>query len=377
MKILAMVGTILMLAAASAYAQDTVKIGVITAFTGKYAPLGVGNRNGLLLAQEKINKEGGILGKRVELIIHDDEGEPAKSGPLAKKVITEDKVVAIIGSTAVVATHAIAAVTEAARIPHIYPNPAVSIWKGPRAEGRRFSFHTVPANALDAERVAEYLTHELKVKRVGIIYDANEYGTEGNAVLTATLKRIKGPSVVASEKYQAEDRDLTPVVTKIRNAGAEALVIWGTLPTPAVIVRNAKQIGWNVPVVGSTGLGSPKFIELAGEAANGVVFTSTLRYGRPLPEEAELFNLHIEKYKTPPSIFAGFAWDALFLLKAAMERAGTTTDPIKIRDALENLRGYKGVVGEYNFSPQNHNGLSTKAIVMIRIKEGKWTPEER
>lgn len=357
----------------AAQGAEVWKIGLITATTGKYAPLGTGNLNAIMLAEELVNQEGGIKGKKVKVIFQDDEGDPAKSAALAKKLVAEEKVIGVIGPTSVVSTFPVMEEAKKAGIPHIYVHPVKRFWKDPK-EGSKYSFHTVPGNDLDAEAVADYLIKKLKVKKVGILHDANEYGTEGAKLLTEELKKLKGPEVVATEKYQEGDRDLTAVLTKIRNREAEALVVWGTLPTPAIIAKNMRQLGYNVPFVGSTGIASRKFLELAGDAANGVVFTSSLRYGGPLPEEKQFFDMYVKKYKTAPTIFAGFGWDAFFLLKRAIETA-KSDDPNDIRDALENIKKFRGVVGEFNFSPTDHNGLSVDSIVFIRVKDGEWLPE--
>jgi branched-chain amino acid transport system substrate-binding protein len=132
-----------------------------------------------------------------------------------------------------------------------------------------------------------------------------------------------------------------------------------------------RQIGMNIQIIGAQGMATPDYALVGKEAAEGTVFTSPLNYGNPLPEEKMLFDNYLIEYKKPPSPFAAHGWDAFMLVIEAIKRSNST-DPDKMQAALENLKGYKGAMGVFNFSPDNHDGLSLDAVSYIKVKEGKW-----
>lgn len=358
-------------AAQSGKSDDPIKIGVITAASGKYAPLGQGNITAIRLGAKMINEQGGVLGRPVEIVFHDGEALPDKSTQLAKKLIKDDKVVAIIGCASVVASFAISNVANQYKTLHVYCAPQTSIWK--RGEKiYKFSFPTAFGNGLDAKAVAKYL-YKLKVKRVAIFHDSNQYGTEGATLLKKELVKDNKVKIVALEKYQKSDRDLTAVLSKIKAEKPQALVIWGTMPVPPIIAKNMKQLGMNIPIIGSQGACTPAYIRVAGTAAEGSVFTSPLNYGKILPHEQKFYQAYLKEYGKPPSPFAAHGWDAFWLVIETIKKA-KSTDSIKMQAALENLKNYQGVMGTFNFSPQEHDGLNLEAVDLVMVKGGKWVP---
>ena len=352
-----------------AYVEETIKIGVITAASGKYTPLGQGNITAINLAAKMLNKQGGVLGKKIEILFHDGEALPDKSSQLAKKLIEEDKVPAIIGCASVVASYAIANVCNKYGVVQVYCCPQTAIWK--RADKiYKYSFPSTFANNLDAKAIANYL-EELGISKVAIFHDSNQYGTEGGNLLKKELIKGGKVNIVAMEKYQKSDRDLTAPLTKIKMKGPQAMVIWGTMPTPPIIAKNMKQIGMNIPIIGAQGMATPAYIKVAKEAAEGTVFTSPLNYGNPLSDEKILFDNYQAEYGKPPSPFAAHGWDAFMLVIESIKRSNST-DPDKMQASLEKLKGYKGVMGEFNISPDNHDGLTLDAVSYIKVKDGKW-----
>lgn len=352
-------------------AQEPIKIGVVTAATGKYTPLGQGNITAINLAAKMLNEQGGVLGRKVEILFHDGEALPDKSSQLAKKLIEEDEVSAIIGCCSTVASYAISNVANKYGVLHLYCCPQSSIWK---RQGKiyKYSFPSTFVQTLDAKAIAHYL-EGLGISKVAIFHDSNQYGTEGANFLKEELIKGGKVKIVAMEKYQKSDRDLTGPLTKMKMKGPQTMVIWGTMPTPPIIAKNMKQIGLNIPIVGSQGIGSPAYIKVGKEAVEGTVFTSSLNYGNPLPYEKILFDNYQAEYGKPPSPFAAHGWDAFMLIIESIKRSNST-DPDKMQAALEKLQGYQGVMGEYNFSPDNHDALVLGAVDFIQIKDGKWVP---
>ncbi len=188
-----------------------------------------------------------------------------------------------------------------------------------------------------------------------------------------------GIEVILKESFGAKDTDTTAQLAKIKAAGPDAIVCWGTNPGPAVVAKNAKQLKIDIPLYQSHGVGSPKFIELAGDAANGnmlptgkILVTSLLDNSDPQKKILEDYQKDYQnKFSGNVSGFGGYAYDAVNLLAGALKGSGG--DQQKIRDNLEATKGYVGATGEFNFTPQDHNGLSPDAFVMVEIKNGTWT----
>ncbi|MCL5958785.1 MAG: ABC transporter substrate-binding protein [Chloroflexi bacterium] len=351
--------------AAKAPAGEPVKIGAVVPFTGRYAPLGEPIKKALELAQEKINSEGGVAGRPMQFIIYDDEADQAKSTQLADKLISQDKVVAIIGPIPTANAQAVSVIAERARVPELYANPTSAIW-----QGKKYIFEINHDDSMQAQAVINYLSKKLGKKSIGILHDANPYGTNGAQVVKQLAEKA-GLKVATVEKYAGEDRDVTPQLTKIKNSGAEALVLWGVNPVPAIAAKQLRQLGSSIPVIGSDALYSPVFIELAGEASEGVNSVTALNTDKPDAEETVLVNLYKAKYNSLPPVFAGMGWDAAFIFKGAIEKAGGKTDPDSIVQGMIGL-DFAGTMGKRKFTAQDHNGLNADSLVIAQVKGGKW-----
>ncbi|MCL5959894.1 MAG: ABC transporter substrate-binding protein, partial [Chloroflexi bacterium] len=223
-----------------------------------------------------------------------------------------------------------------------------------------------------AEAVINYLDKKLGKKNIAILHDANPYGTFGQQVVKATAEK-RGMKVTTIEKYGGEDRDVTPQLTKIKNSGADAMVIWGVNPVPGIAVKQLRQLGSTIPVAGSDAFYSPVFIETAGsEAAEGTVSVTALNTDTPDAEQAALLTPYKAKYNAVPPPFAAFAWDGINLFKAAIEKSGGKTDSDSIVQGLLAIKGFKGAMGTRNFTEQDHNGLSADSLTIAQVKGGKW-----
>ena len=188
-----------------------------------------------------------------------------------------------------------------------------------------------------------------------------------------------GIEIISDETYGPKDTDMTAQLTKIRGSDAQAIICWGTNPGPAVVARNVKQLGIKLPLYMSHGVSSKKFIELAGDAAEGIILPS----GRVIvanqlpeidPQKKALLNYvnnYKKHYKVEGDHFGGHAYDAIMLIKGAMERGGET--PAAIRDQLEKTEKFAGIGGTFSYSPPDHAGLTSDAFVLVQIKKGDWT----
>ncbi len=354
------------LAAPAAQAAKTWKIGAILSTTGYYAALGGPERDAITALAGIINQRGGILGRKIQVIFEDDEGVPAKSAMLAKKLIYQDKVIGIIGPSFTAGAMAAGPVCEQAKIPMVFMTPTKRVWKG-----KKYIFHVTPSSNLDAVVIAHWLADRLKVKRVALLHGPSQYDMIVARLVARQVKKNPKLTLVAEEKWSKGDKDMTPYLLKIRRKKPQAIVIGGSAFGPAVAVRNMRDLKMNIPIICTSGTAQRRFLELGGKAVNGVYVTSRLVYGNPLPEEKLIFQVIRKMYKVDPSSFHANGWDAMLVMAEAIKRG--RGNPVKMRDAIEGLKNFKGAIGTYNMSPKDHNGLTTEAVVMLKIKNQNWS----
>lgn len=357
---------------------DPIVIGAIVSATGPGAALGEQERNVLKMQQEIINANGGILGRPVKIVIEDDKSDPKEAVTAANKLLTQDKAVALIAATTSSSTLAVKEITAQKGVPQMAMAAANDITDKAPME---WIWRTPQKDALAVERALDYIANGLKVKKIAVLHDENAFGSSGNAEI-AKQAPAKGLEVVAAESYKTNDTDMTAQLTKIKGAGPEVLVVWGTNPGPALAAKNMKQLSMAIPYVGSHGIANKTFIDLAADAAEGVVFPG----GRLLvpssitdPKQKEVTEAFIADYNKAyganPNPFAGYAFEAISLLADAITRAGST-DAAAIQAALNSTTGFPGPDGIYNYTPTNHDGLVADDMIMVKIQGGTWVIAE-
>lgn len=354
------------------WAKEPYKIGGIFAITGGASFLGDPEKKSLQMVVDEINKNGGIDGRQLEAIIYDSEGDPTKAVLHANKLISKDDVIAVIGPSLTPTTLAIVPIFETAKIPLISCAAGIKITDPVKP----WVFKTAQSDVMAVKAVYEFMKKR-NIKKVGILTVEDAFGESGKEQLLKQAKDF-GIEVIQAETFGGKDTDMTPQLTKIRTAQPQAIICWGTNPGPAVVAKNVKQMNLDIPLYMSHGVASPKFIELAGEAANGIILpTGKILVTNQLPDsdsqKVVLLN-YIEQFEKlfnmPVSGFGGYAYDAMNILARAM--AGTDGNREKIRDGIEKVTGHVGVSGTFNFSPEDHNGLGADAFVMVQIVDGKW-----
>ena len=363
---------IALLMASSAWALEPIKVGGLFAVTGPPSFLGEPERNTAQMVVDEINKAGGIKGRILQLVVYDTQGDATKAVQAATRLIKEDKVNAIIGPSTTGDTMAIIPIVESAGI------PLISCAAGSKITDpvKKWVFKTAQNDSLAVARIYEYL-QKRKISNVAILTVSDSFGSLGREQLRIQAKNF-GISIISDETYGPKDTDMTVQLTKIRGSGAQALVCWGTNPGPAIIARNAKQLGLAIPIFMSHGVSSKKFIELAGDAAEGIMLPSgrvivadllpkTDRQKKSLIAYVNDYKKH---FKVEGDHFGGHAWDAMMLLKGAIERGGDS--PEGIRKELENTRNFTGIGGIFSFSNQDHAGLTKDAFVLVVIKNKDW-----
>ncbi len=353
-------------------AKSVYKIGGIFSSTGRASFLGDPEKKTMEMMVDQINAAGGIDGVMLEAVIYDSEGDPGKAVSAVNKLLHKDKVLAIIGPSTTPTTLAIVNFVEKAKVPLISCAAGIKI----TTPVKPWVFKTAQSDLLAVAAVYQHMKDK-GIKKIGVLTVSNSFGESGKHQLLDQAKDF-GLEVVQDESFGAKDTDMTAQLTKIKSQGPDAIVCWGTNPGPAVVAKNAKQLKIDIPLYQSHGVASPKFIELAGDAAEGIMLptgkilvTSLLDAADPQKGILESYEADYKaKYNSNVSGFGGYAFDAMNLLTGALK--GTGGDKAKLRDNLEATRNHIGVTGEFSFSAKDHNGLSPDAFVMVEIQNGTW-----
>jgi branched-chain amino acid transport system substrate-binding protein len=363
--------------AAGGGSGDPIKIGGVFSASGGAASLGKPEMDTLKMMADKVNAEGGINGRKIEVISYDDKSDQNEAVIAIKKLIEQDKVAAVIGGTISGNSLAMIPQAEKAKIPFI----SVAASKNINKPVKKYVFKTAQGDDVVIPRVVDYLKAQNLTKVAWLNVD-NPYGSSGKEEFDM-LAKGSGIEIVSSEVFEATVNDAKPMLTRVKQKNPQAIVIWGTTQESAVVTKNIRELGIQVPIIESHGIGNKKFIELAGQAANGVIFpVGRLLVADQVPADSKqktvldsYAKMFKEKYGYEPSTFGGHAWDAFEILVTAMKTAGD--DPEKIREAIENgTKDFVGVTGSFTMSAQDHNGLKSDSLAIIEIKDGKWVLKE-
>jgi branched-chain amino acid transport system substrate-binding protein len=357
---------------------DPVVIGAIVSATGANAPLGEPERNVLQMMEAQINASGGVLGRPLKVVIIDDKTDAKEAVTAANRLMDQEKAVAVIAATGSASTLAVKALTAEKGLPQLAMAAANDITDKAPME---WIWRTPPKDALAVQRALHYVSKTLKVTKIAVLHDENAFGASGAAEIEKRVGEF-GLQVVAVESYKTNDTDLTAQLTKIKGSSPEAIIVWGTNPGPALAAKNMKQLNITVPFVGSHGIANKTFIDLAGPAAEGVVFPAgklVIPSSITDPAQKKVVDAFVAayqaKYGSAPNTFAGHAFDALSLLVAAITKAGGT-DAAAIQTALNQTQGFPGTGGLYNYSATDHDGLVVGDMIMVKISGGAWVLAE-
>jgi len=362
-----------LLAARPAAAADTIKVGAILAVTGPAAFLGAPEAKTLEMLAAQVNAAGGVKGQKIELLVKDSAGDAEKALSLAKQLVEEEKVFAILGPSTS---------GESMKIKQYLEDNATLLLSCAAAEAittpvLKWVFKT-PQNDANAVR---WIFGDLKKKgitKIGVLHSNTGFGKAGKGQLEKLAPEF-GIEIAIAEEYDKAAVDLDAEVTKLKAKEVQAVVNWSIEPAQSKVPVSMRKLAWGVPIYQSHGFGNIKYAEAAGPAAEGILFPA----GRLLVVDA-LADAHpqkalLSKYqkdyeafaKEAPSTFGGHAFDAFTLLVKAIEVGGA--DREQARAALENLKGFVGTAGVFSFSPTDHNGLGMDAFDLLTVKNGKFT----
>jgi len=373
-----LLGAVFLLAmGAAGEASDPIKLGAFFDLTGPSAAIGTPTKLVAEMVVKKINGEGGIGGRPLQLVIADDEGDPTKAALIAKKFIEADKVTAIIGPTRTDTGMAAKPIIEQNKVPTfmcVGGDPVISV------PPFQWTFKSPQRTSVAVRKTFAYLQKK-GIQKIAIITSADGFGRDGKNWLDK-LAPEHGLKIAIGESFQATDSDMTAQLVKIKAASPEAIICWTIGKAGSIVAKNVRQLAIKTPLFQCHGLPDPIYIKLAGEASEGNAMPSTkLMVAGQLPASdpqkktiLEFIRLYTEVYKYdqqfPINTHSGYAWDAIYIVANALKKAGT--DNQKLRDAIEATKGYVGVSGVYNLTPEDHNGLGTDSMVMVRIEKGQW-----
>jgi branched-chain amino acid transport system substrate-binding protein len=359
------------------FAADTIRIGAILSVTGPASFLGAPEAKTLEMLAEDINAKGGINGRKLELVIKDSGGSPEKAISFAKQLIEEEKVFAIIGPSTSGETMAIKNIAEEGKTILLSCAAAEDI-VNPVA---RYVFKVAPKDSYAAARIFRQMK-KMGISRIGVLSSNTGFGSAGKKQLEK-LAPEHGIRILISEVYDKAATDLTAEATKLKAKGVQAVVNWSIEPAQAIVIKNARQIGLNVPIFQSHGFANIQYAKAAGAAAEGVIFPASRIVVADVladkdPQKALIMaykKAYEAKFKEDVSTFGGHTYDAMLILARAIKEAGTDRD--KARKAVENMRGLVGTAGIFNFSPVDHNGLGIDAFAMLTVKNGRFAVLEK
>lgn len=360
--------------AGMAGAADPVKIGSVLSVTGGGAFLGGPEKNALELMVDQVNRAGGVRGAQIQLTVYDDASDTSKSVLATRRLMEQDGVLAIVGPGASNNALAVLPFAERARVPLL----PIAVHKEISTPVKPWVFQS--ANLIDQE-IGKILDHlkRRNLARFAIIHVSDARGVTGKDELVRQAPSY-AMKISAVEAFGPEDVDVTSQLARIRETDAQAVVCVVASSVSAIVAKNFRQLGMTQPLVMGTGFANIKFVQLAGDAANGIVFPGyKIGIAEELPDSDPMkavilrFKKDYEaRFKEPANIFGAFAHDAFSMLKIAMERAKQLTRA-DVRDALEaNIKGFTGASGIYTFSPTDHNGYSLDGLVMLEVRNQQF-----
>ena len=356
-------------------AGNEIVVGASFELTGNVANYGKSTLSGLQMAIDETNKAGGVNGKKIRLVQSDNKSEPAESGNAVTKIVTQDKVVAVVGPATSGCVAAAEPVVTGAKVPLIAPcatAPGITLNKD--GSVKQFIFRACFIDPFQGQVMATFADKTLHVKKVAILFDSSSDYSKGLAeVFQKTLEK-NGGQVVAKEAFLAKDIDFKAALTKIKASNPEALYVPGYYEEVSKIVKQAREIGLNVPMMGSDGWDSPKLAEIAGPAAlNNCYFSSAFSSDDKDPGVQKFIKTYKDLNKKDPDVFAMQGYNAGLVLVNALKTAGTT-DGTKLAAALAATKDLSVASGKFTYD-KNHNPI-TGAIV-IAMKDGKQTFKEK
>lgn len=352
-------------------APEKIKIGLNYELSGGGATYGQGTVEGIELAVDEINKNGGVLGKQIELVKADNRSDLAESANVATKLMTMDKVVAILGPATSGNTKAAAPAANQSKVAMISGSATGDdVTVDSNGNVREYTFRICFNDSFQGVVLANFAYSDLIAKNAAILVESTSDYSKG---LVKTFKETYaklGGKIISEEAYVTAEQNFKAVLTKIKATNPDVLFVPGYYNEVGLIVKQAKELGLNVPIIGGDGYDSPKLAELAGKAAlNKVYFTNHYSSKDTSPEVVKFNATFKAKYSKDPDGFNALGYDMAYFIADAIKRAGVA-DSQKIKDALAGTKDFSGITGKFSID-SNHNPV--KSITILEMKDGEQT----
>ena len=361
----------------AAVAADSIRIGTVLSITGPASYIGDPEAKTLQMYVDQINAAGGVIGRKVELVVYDDASDANKARTLATRVTEQDNVAVMVGGSTTGTTMAMVPVFEAAEVPFMSLAGGVNIIE----PVKKWVFKSPHTDRMGCEKIFADMKKR-GLAKIALVAGTDGFGMSMREQCLKVVGNYKGIEIVNEQTYGPTDTDMTPQLTKIKNTqGVQAIMNTGASGQgAAVLTRNYGQLGMKAtPMYQNEGVASKAFIELAGSAAEGVrlpapalLIADKLSTSNPQKAVALAYTQTFEKNaKQPVSTFGGGAYDGLMMVVGAIKKANSA-EPKKIRDALETTKGFVGTAGIVNMSPADHFGLTLDGLYMVEVVNGDW-----
>jgi len=347
-----------------------IKIGEFASLSGSEAAFGRSSHNGTALAIEDLNAAGGVLGRKLELLTEDDQSKDGESATAVKKLISRDKVVAILGEVASGRSLEAAQICQQFKIPQISPsstNPKVT-------QTGDYIFRVCFIDPFQGTVMADFAARTLKVKKVALLTDVGAPYSVGLANFFKERFVSEKGQIVAEQKYTKDDKDFKAQLTAVKGAGPEAIFVPGYYGQATLIALQARELGLAIPIFGGDGWEAPELIDSpeARRALEGCFFSTHFHPDVESPLAKEFVAKYTKKYGARPDAMAALGYDTVLALTEAIKRAGST-DAAKIRNELAATKGLEGVTGRMDIDAERN---ARKPAVIIEIKGGKFIYKE-
>jgi branched-chain amino acid transport system substrate-binding protein len=345
-------------------APAPIRVGQYASLTGKEASFGQASHRGVALAVDELNDHGGILGREIEFLVEDIQSKPGESSTAVKKLIARDGVVAVLGGNASTNSLEAAPVCQAAHVPMIAissTNPKVT------AMGS-YIFRACFIDSFQGAVLAKFSRDTLHAQRVALLTSVSAPYSVGLSRVFRERFTAAGGEIVAEQKYTEGDKDFRAQLTAIKALAPDAIAATGYYTEAALICRQARELGLNLPIIGGDGWEAPQLIYLGGTAVEGTYYSTHYSAESPAPEVQAFIRKFKARYdgETPDAV-AALGYDAMMLLADAITRAGTTDGP-KVRDALAATKNFPGVTGRTTIDPDRN---TSKPAIIVTVKEGR------
>ena len=364
-----------------AQAQEPIKIGLVTALSGQSARAGEAITRGLQVAIDELNAAGGVLGRKFELIRRDDEATPAKGVIAARELVFKEKVAVLFGGLDTPVSMAIVPIMNEAKVPFMGPWAAgTPITKN--GANPNYVFRVSAVDEIVDRAMLQYAQKNFNARKPGLILVNNPWGESNEAGLKAAML-AKGVTPAGIEKFEGNDIDVVPQLTRLKAAGADTLFLVGNVGPSAQVVKSLDRMGWKVPIVSHWGPAGGRFTELAGPSAPSVHFVQTYSFfGNQRPIGQKVLKMLMAKYPdikgagdVTPAVGVANAYDAMHLVALAIKNAGSTEGP-KVQEGFYKIASYDGLIKSYKnpFSPANHDAISENDYVWTQFIDNEILP---